>query len=99
MDGTRSQPGSKSGLGPWGDLHGTHTPAQTEAQVLTLESSVASPSLRLTRGPLRGTAISEPHFGPLGNNAVCVCVCVCVCVYTYARKCLYTYNGTSTVSF
>ena len=81
MDGTRSQPGSKSGLGPWGDPHRTHTPAQTEAQVLTLVSSVASPSLRLTRDPLRGTAIGKPHFRPLGNNAVRVCVCVCVYVH------------------
>ena len=67
-----------------------HTPTQTEALVLTLTTSMASPALRLTG------AWASPASDLSG---IMPCVCVCVCVYTHSRKCLYTYNGTSTASF
>ena len=65
-----------------------HTPTQTEALVLTLTTSMASPALRLTG------AWASPASDLSG-----IMPCVCVCVYTHSRKCLYTYNGTSTASF
>ena len=52
-----------------------HTPTQTEALVLTLTTSMASPALRLTG------AWASPASDLSG---IMPCVCVCVCTPTHA---------------
>lgn len=46
----------------------THAPAHTDAYLLTLPPTMASPSKRLTYGPLRGAAVDKLKIGPLGDS-------------------------------
>ena len=62
-----------------------HTPTQTEALVLTLTTSVASPALRLTGAWASPTS-------DLSGIIPCVCVCVCVCVCTPTHASAFTYT-------